>query len=327
MRQPRIFMYGGQGSQYFNMGRVLYDSDAAFRHYMNVCDRLARANAGFSVLDAMFQAPGGDRAFEQLRYTHPALLFVQYSLTQALREQGIEPDVLLGYSLGESIAAAVAGMLSLEDAVEFVMRTAATIERHARRANMMAVIASVDEVAAVAADELRHVWVACENHDRHFVTAGECGDIERLRDVLRAHGMLVQVLPVHYGFHCPLMDPLEGVLRELMGMFAFGRGKVQVVSCTSMHTSRLDDEHLWAVYREPVRFSRTIRQLEFEHESPVFIDLSPTGTLAGFVRALSPAATAVAAMSPFNNRATFQRCLESVRFPKPRDFTKGFAQT
>src|SRR5579872_4118204 len=107
-------MFSGQGSQYFQMGRSLYDNNDTFRHWMMQLDGIARELSGNSVIEALYapQRRIGD-VFDRTALTHPAIFMVEYSLAQTLIHAGVCPDIVLGVSLGSFAAAAVAGFLGV----------------------------------------------------------------------------------------------------------------------------------------------------------------------------------------------------------------------
>src|SRR5687767_11016929 len=126
---PRVFMFSGQGSQYFQMGRPLFDGNACFRHWMQKMDRIALAHASRSVVEALYDPRNGkSRPFDSLVLSHPAIFMVEYALARTLIESSIQPDLVLGASLGTFAAAAVAGAMSMEDALRAVLDQSAIIE-------------------------------------------------------------------------------------------------------------------------------------------------------------------------------------------------------
>ena len=124
-----VFMFSGQGSQYFHMGRALYDDNDTFRGWMVRLDEVARQASGSSVIEALYSdARAKGEPFDRTLLTHPAIFMVEYALAQALIHAGVVPDLVLGVSMGSFAAAAVAGFIDVEDALTAVIRQAMSLE-------------------------------------------------------------------------------------------------------------------------------------------------------------------------------------------------------
>ena len=116
--KPVIFMFPGQGSHYYHMGRELFEKQPYFRAWMLKGDRLVQERLGCSVLEHLYGLENKKTTpFTRTLLTYPAVFLVQYSLAQTLLEQGLEPDYVLGVSMGSFAALAVAGVLSYEEAL------------------------------------------------------------------------------------------------------------------------------------------------------------------------------------------------------------------
>jgi len=288
-----VWMFSGQGSQYFNMGRDLYDADAEFRAQMRRCDEAYRAIAGGSLLEVIYpsdpQRAKGE--FAELRLTHPALFCIQYSLAQTLLRRGWRPDLVLGYSLGEIVAAAVAGAASFEELLGAVVQQAEVLAREARGGAMLAVLAAPNVVEAGNPD-FAGTWVAAWNFANHFVLSGPGAAIERAERELRAREISVQRLPVPVAFHCPAMDVVEMRIREIAGRVALRELRLPLVSVSRVDVlTRVAPEFFWQVVRQPVRFDETVSWLEARGPH-AYVDLGPSGTLATFLKYALPRGTA-----------------------------------
>lgn len=135
-------MYGGQGSQYHEMGAALFRANPAFRSALEECDAEVRELSGISILDAMYRGAGKAPPFVDIRSTHPAIFAFGYALTRALEADGIRPDAVLGYSLGEYVAAVTAGVIDRTAALELVVRQAALLHAEQRPGGLLAVLGS-----------------------------------------------------------------------------------------------------------------------------------------------------------------------------------------
>ncbi len=115
------FLFTGQGSQYGGMGRELYESSPVFREAIERCAAAWKQETGESLTEVLYPAEGAGSRMEQARYAQPALFAFEYALAELWRSWGIEPSVLLGHSLGEYVAAVIAGVFSMEDGLRLVM--------------------------------------------------------------------------------------------------------------------------------------------------------------------------------------------------------------
>src|SRR2546427_2386522 len=117
-----VFMFSGQGSQYFHMGRALYEDNDTFHCWMVRLDEIALRLSGVSVIETLYSdAHGKGDPFDRTLLTHPAIFMVEYSLAQSLMQAGVWPDMVLGVSLGSFAAAAVAGFVGVDDSLNAVV--------------------------------------------------------------------------------------------------------------------------------------------------------------------------------------------------------------
>jgi bacillaene synthase trans-acting acyltransferase len=318
-----VWMFSGQGSQYFNMGRDLFEADPVFRDWMHRCDAVVRRLQNESLLDMIYRPADGDRFgnFSDLRHTHPALFSIQYSLAQTLFGRGMKPDLLLGYSLGEMVAAAVGGALSLEAVLETVIEQARLLTANAPSGAMLAILESAqswDPNDPLYGD----TWVAARNAPQHFVLSGSTAAIERIQRHLQARDILHHRLPVTVGFHSPLIDALERPFKARIESLKLGELRYPLVSAAyADQRTQLPAGFFWEVIRRPVRFQETIAWLE-ARGAAVYLDLGPSGTLAAFLKyGLDPAScsSAFQLMSPFNRGADSVRRMESVLIEVSRE--------
>jgi trans-AT polyketide synthase, acyltransferase and oxidoreductase domains len=316
-----VFMFSGQGSQYYGMGRELYRANPVFARSMKSLDAVF-ADAGLpGVLREIYREDrGAAHPFDRLRYTHPSILMVELSLVEMLRAEGVRPDRLLGASLGEFAAAVAAGVLDVEDLAHSIAEQVRLVDRHCPPGGMIAVLDDVRRYRMDGGegplDERRcgGLELAAVNFGQHFVLTGEPGRVAQQENRLKADGVLCQPLPVTYAFHSRLMDVAAEPYRKALSGLRVRRPSVPFVSCAA--GTAMDDvgvDHFWRMVREPINFQKAIRFLENQERPFLYVDLGPSATMANFAtRNLLPdsRSRSIALIDPFAREG---QSLESLR--------------
>lgn len=283
MDRPLIFMFSGQGSQYFQMGRELFDTEPVFRLWMNRGDEIASRLLGRSVIRELYLAGRKkNEALDEITISHPAIFMVEFALTQLMIQRGWRPDYLLGASLGEIAAACIAGCVSFEQTLTLILKQADRL-RSRSGGGMLAVLGPVSLFSDIQA-LCQRTTLSGVNFDGAFVVSGDAAAIDAAQSELQSRAVMFQRLPVSQAFHSPGIDPLKPYYLDLIRSCTFHPPAIPVVSCARVEILRtLAPEHLWDVIRSPIRFQETIQFLE-RNGSFNYVDLGPSGTLATFVK-------------------------------------------
>lgn len=297
-----MFCFAGQGSQYYRMGAELMESQPVFRHWMETGDALLRPRLGFSVLDAVYGAaarPG--QPFDRLEASHPALFLVQYALAKVLVARSLRPDMLFGVSLGEFTAQVVAGMVPFDSALAAVAEQPAIFARTCPPGGMVAVLGSPSwrQRSAVLADKTEMAGI---NSDGHFVLAALADDLAAVEAELRGLDLPFQRLPVPFAFHSRFVEAAQAPWRDA---FAGQRRESPFwpvwSACLGGPVGPADPDLGWRIVRQGMNVQATVQAIE-SRGGAVYVDLSPSGTLAALLRQhLGQAATPriLSVMSPF----------------------------
>ena len=222
---PRIaFLFSGQGSQYAGMGKQLYASEPTFRHWIDRCDALLQPLIGRSLVGLLDSAELNETA-----YTQPALFALEYALAQLWLSWGVAPDVVMGHSVGEYVAACLAGVFSLEDGLRLIAARGRLMQELPRTGSMAAVFADEETVqrAIGAADQ---VSIAAINGPENVVISGESGAVERISAELEARDIDVRELVVSHAFHSPLMRPMLDAFRDVAARVTYADPHIPFVS-------------------------------------------------------------------------------------------------
>ncbi len=286
MAGPLIFMFSGQGSQYFHMGRALHATQPVFRETLERLDDLAAASLGRSVMERVHD-PSKTAAdhFDDFELSHLAIFMTEYALARCLTHAGLQPHALLGASLGEFVAAAVAEVVDVEAAIDTLAGHSRLVSEHLAPGGMLAVLGDLSLYHEDEAVRSRCA-LAAVNAPSHFVVAGAREPLAEAEAILRKRGAATQRLPVPYAFHAPAMEALREAFMRLHEGLRFREPAIPIVSCAEAGPPRrFDAEHLWRVIRQPIRFMETVQTLERDARgAPRYLDVGPSGTLAAAAR-------------------------------------------
>lgn len=290
---PKVaLLFPGQGPQYVNMGRQLYETQSLFRRTVNDCAEILQNYLDQSLLTILY---GADQAhaeaqLDQATYAQPALFAIEYALATLWQSWGIEPAVVIGHSLGEYVAACLAGVFSLEDGLRFVAERSRLMQVEAPKGQMMAVLGAEAQVSKILEPYARQVTLAAINTPTSLVIAGSPAAIHAAGEALRRAEIETRPLKIHVASHSPLMEPILARFAAVAHSITYHRPRLQVVSNLTGQIAgdELTTPEYWCRHlRESVRFAQgiaTVAQLGID----TFVEAGPKTTLLGLSQQCLP---------------------------------------
>jgi len=283
-----VFLFPGQGSQYVNMGLDLYRTTALFRETVDRCCELLASHLGRDLREILYPAAGGEqeagRLLAQTAITQPAVFVVEYAMAKLWMDLGVAPSAMVGHSVGEYVAACLAGVFSLEDGLALIAARGKMIQAVAP-GSMLAVSLSEQDLEPLLTEEIS---VAAVNSPGQTVASGPDAAIAALEATLRGKKIECRRLRTSHAFHSPMMDGVVGQFVERVSQMELRPPQLRYLSNvtgTWITTAQATDPRYWGSHvRNAVRFADCARHLIRESDS-ILLEVGPGETLLSLMRA------------------------------------------
>ncbi len=285
-----VFMFPGQGSQYPGMAEGLYRNEPVVKNVIDHCARILKKDLEADLRQVLFPAArkkkNAAEALKDTKWAQPALFTIGYALSSLWQSWGIEPAVMIGHSVGEYVAATLAGVISLEDALAVIARRGRLISA-LPRGSMLAVLAAAENLKRFISEE---VSLAAKNAPGFCVLSGPSSAIERTEQALVKESIACRRLHTSHAFHSAMMDPIISEFQEVFSHITLRNPSKPFVATL---TGKLADanvatpEYWSSQLRQPVRFADGLRILAEGKTSagknPFYLEVGPGNALTTFV--------------------------------------------
>ena len=303
---PVIFMFSGQGMQYPQMAMELFETIPLFAKYLSIGSQIAQSYLHCDLLSIIRDK--NSNALKETQYAQPSLFIVEYALAKVLMKIGVIPQVLIGHSIGEYVAACLAEVFSFEDGVALACKRGLLMSKAPRGA--MLSLETTKEMLKNNYLKIADVDIALHNATHQFVLAGSDHEISKLEEYLTNHKKYFQKLNVSHAFHSRFMELIKKPIKEMFKNIKCSAPNIPIISNVTgdwLSASEATNPDYWYSHlRETVQFNKCIQRI-IQDNHPLFLEIGPGQSLCNFVKEITGSKANVLSTLPNNQRTTTDR--------------------
>lgn len=278
-----VFMFPGQGAQYLAMGKELYEREPVFKFTLDQCGELFSKYAGTSIHGLLYPTVLSNLEEGKLantRYTQPVIFAISYSLAKLWESKNIMPSALVGHSIGEFVAACIAGVLSLEDAVKVVVKRGELISK-LHTGSMLSIRTSAERIQPMLPEG---ITLAADNAPNLCLASGPTELIELFALALDKKEIPSKVLRTSHAFHSAMMDPALAQFQEVLESVKLSNPKIPIMSTVTgewMKDAEATSIEYWTQHmRLPVLFNKAVKNILLDLPEAAYLEVGPGNGLS-----------------------------------------------
>jgi acyl transferase domain-containing protein/acyl carrier protein len=286
-KRPLVFMFPGQGNQYIRMGLPLYESHEVFRKTIDECSEILKDELGFDIRTVLFPSVAGEEAaslkINETYITQPALFMISYAQAKLLISLGLEPDMMIGHSVGEYVAGTISGVFSLKDALKAVARRGRLVQDLPGGA-MLAILLTGEQLAPMLPKGLE---IAVVNSPELCVVSGPVDLIDQFAAELNKTKTFNKKIPTSHAFHSAMMEPALPAFAKLFKEIRLSAPTIPIASTVTgqwLSKEESTNPDFWVKHvRRTVRFADAAK-LCLDTAPAVFVESGPGQSLESAVK-------------------------------------------